>query len=134
MSIVVCMATATSPPQGSRGQPMYAAHHGRRQVVFLMCHCGPIFPRNDTAASSGSVFPEHLNDTEWLQRQLMTCRRIVNDTSTKKARKLLSYVMRRRHIRLQAKVIVEAADELVGLAILETTELAKAGHRVGSAG
>ena len=64
----------------------------------------------------------------------MTCRRIVNDTSTKKARKIISYVMRRRQIRLQPKVVVEAADELVGLAIRETTELAKAGHGAGSAG
>ena len=68
---------------------IYAAHNGRRQVVFLMCHCGPMFPRNDAAGGPGGVIPEVLNDSEWLQRQLLTCRRIPNDTSTKIVRKLL---------------------------------------------
>ena len=47
---------------------MYAEHNGRRQVVFLRCHCGPFFPRTDTAAFSGGVFPEQLNDTGAVER------------------------------------------------------------------
>ena len=65
------------------------------------------------------MIPEVWNDSEWLQRQFLICRRIPNDTSTKKVRKMLSYAMSRRQIRRPGRAIVEAAHQLVGLGILE---------------
>ena len=82
------------------------------------------FPRNDAAGGPGGVIPEVWNDSEWLQWQLLTCRRIPNDTSTKKVRKMLSYAMTRRPIARPARAIVEAANELVGLGILERIGIA----------
>ena len=65
------------------------------------------------------MIPEVWTDSEWLQRQLLTCRRIPNDTSTKIVRKLLSYVMTKRWIERPARAVVEAANVLVGMGILE---------------
>ena len=80
-------------------------------------------PNNTVAVAPGFVIQEELSNTEWLQRELLMDRRIPNDTSTKEGRRLLQHMMRKRLILQPARAVVEAAEALIGVGILEKTEL-----------
>ena len=90
-------------------------------MVFRVSHCGRKYPGNDGSGGLRVVTPLVMSDSESLQRQLLTIRRISNDTSTKDVRKVLSYVMTRRKIDRPAKAVVKASNVRIGMGILERT-------------
>ena len=82
--------------------------HGRRK-----------YPGNDGSGGLGVVTPLVMSDSDWLQRQLLTIRRMSNDTSTKDVRKVLSYVMTRRQSERPAQAVVKVCNVQIGMGISE---------------
>ena len=88
-------------------------------MVFCVSHCRRKYPGNDGSGGLGVVTPLVMSDSESLQRQLRTIRRISNFTSTKDARKGLSYVMTRRQSERPAQAVVKVCNVQIGMGISE---------------
>ena len=88
-------------------------------MVFCVSHGRRKYPGNDDSGGLGVVTPLVMSDSESLQRQLRTIRRISNFTSTKDARKKLSFVMTRRPSDRPAQAVVKVCNVQIGMGISE---------------
>ena len=63
-------------------EQVYAAHNWRRQMEVYRSDCGPMFPGLHGTVGTDSVSPVVLADSECSHPELLTTRRIPNDSST----------------------------------------------------